>query len=246
MRVLALIPARMGSSRFPGKPMQKILGIPMIEMIYEKVRSCKLIEKTIVATCDEVIFSHIKKIGGESIMTSKFHVRASDRCSEAVDILEKNNNEKYDVILMVQGDEPLITTKMIEDSLLPFQKNKVINVVNLLGLIKNEEEFNDPNCIKVVFDNDKNALYFSRKPIPYSANQSYPFLGKQVCVIPFKREFLGVYNKLIATPYEKKESIDMLRVLENGYSVKMIPTHEETQAVDTLKDLKKVERILSN
>lgn len=245
MKVLAIIPARMGSSRFPGKPMENILGVPMIEIIYKKVIECKLVEKTIVATCDEVIFNHIKDIGGNAIMTSSSHQRASDRCSEAVDILENDRKEKYDVILMVQGDEPLITSKMIEDALLPLIKDKTINVVNLLGLIKDKQEFYDPNCIKVVCDENKNALYFSRQPIPNSNIQSFPFLGKQVCIIPFKREFLYIYNQLKPTICEKSESIDMLRVLEHGYSVKMVPTFEETQAVDTLEDLKKVEKILS-
>ena len=245
MKVLAIIPARMGSSRFPGKPMESIMGTPMIEMVYKKVCESELVHKTVVATCDKVIFNHIKGIGGDSIMTSKLHQRASDRCSEAVEILESRNNEEFDVVLMVQGDEPLISKKMINASLTPFKKDKNINVVNLLGLIKNKEEFHDPNCIKVVCDENKNALFFSRQPIPSFNNLSFPFLGKQVCVIPFKKEFLKKYNQLSPTRYEICESIDMLRVLEHGFSVKMVPTYEDSQAVDTINDLKKVEKILS-
>ena len=245
MKVLAIIPARMGSSRFPGKPMKKILGVPMIQRVFENVRKSDLIQKTVVATCDEIIFDFMKSIGCECIMTSDIHERASDRCSEALKIIESKSSERYDVILMVQGDEPLINTQMIKESLIPFYKDNKINVVNLIGQIKTKKEFEDPNCIKVVCDKFNDALFFSRQPIPTLKNPSFPFLGKQVCVIPFKRDFLTVYNQLPATKFEINESIDMLRVLEHGYKVRMIPTYEHSQAVDTFEDLQIVEKILS-
>ena len=246
MKVLCVIPARMGSTRFPGKPLKKILGIPMIERVYKNIYNSKLISKTIIATCDDEIYNFASSFGAPCLMTSNRHVRASDRCSEAVDILEKDYKESYEIILMVQGDEPLINTKMIDQSLLPFFNDKKIQVANLLGKINNEEEFNDPNCIKVVCDNFKNALFFSRQAIPTLKSPNYPFYGKQVCVIPFRRDFLKIYNQLSPTMHEQNESIDMLRILEHGFPVKMIPTSENTQAVDTLEDLQKVERIISN
>ena len=135
--------------------------------------------------------------------------------------------------------------EMIDQSLLPFLEDEKTQVVNLLGKIKNEEEFHDPNCIKVVCDNLNNALFFSRQPFPTLKNPKYPFFGIQVCVIPFRRNFLRIYNQLSPTVHEKNESIDMLRVLEHGFSVKMIPIDVDTQAVDTLNDLKKVEKIIS-
>ena len=141
MKIVAIIPARMRSSRFPGKPMKKINGTPMIEIIYNKVNACKFIDKTIVATCDYEIKNHIKKIGGTAIMTSKKHQRASDRCGEALKKYERSNKVIFDIVVMVQGDEPMINQKMIKQSLLPIIRDKKVQVVNLFSKIKSEEEF---------------------------------------------------------------------------------------------------------
>ena len=119
LNILALIPARMGSSRFPGKPMAKILGKPMIGHVYEKVSSSNLLNKVVVATCDNEILDYINKTGGEAVMTSNKHERASDRCAEALIILEKKYRTQYDIIVMVQGDEPLVNSSMINEALKP-------------------------------------------------------------------------------------------------------------------------------
>ena len=243
--ILALIPARMGSSRFPGKPMAKIMDKPMIGHVYDNVKKNNLITEIAVATCDDEIYNYIESIGGRTVMTSVKHERASDRCAEALLIIEQEDNIKFDIVVMVQGDEPMIHPDMISEAVSPMLDNSKILVTNLLGQIENKEEFEDPNCIKVVCDLNNNALYFSREPIPTHTKKETIPMGKQICVIPFRRDFLIEYNGLEPTPLEIAESVDMMRVLEHGMKVRMVPTNYNTHAVDTKEDLKKVEKILS-
>jgi 3-deoxy-manno-octulosonate cytidylyltransferase (CMP-KDO synthetase) len=245
MKILALIPARMGSSRFPGKPMSQIMGKPMIGHVYERVSKSILLNLTAVATCDKEIYDYIESIGGVAVMTSDMHERASDRCAEALIKLEELNNTRYDIIVMVQGDEPLIHPDMIAESVQPMLDDPQIQVVNLMGKITEIEEFEDRNCIKVVCNLNSDALYFSREPIPTRCKVDNIPMGKQVCVIPFRRDYLIEYNNLKPTPLEVAESVDMMRVLEHGMKVRMVPTRHSTQSVDTLEDLKKVEQLMS-
>lgn len=244
MNILALIPARMGSSRFPGKPMAEILGKPMIGHVYDRVSNCKLLTKTVVATCDTEIADYILSIDGEAVMTSNKHERASDRCAEALEILEKKDGVTYDIVVMVQGDEPMTHPDMITEAVTPMLENPEIVVTNLMGDIKSEEEFDDRNCIKVVCDLESNALCFSREPIP-TRRFGNVSMKKQVCVIPFTREFLLQYTRLSPTPLEIAESIDMMRVLEHGLKVHMVRTSHISYAVDTVEDLKRVKGLMT-
>jgi len=241
-KILALIPARMGSSRFPGKPMAKIIDKPMIGHVYDNVKKNQLLLEVAVATCDEEIYNYIESLGGRVVMTSDKHERASDRCAEALLKVEREDNIKYDIVVMVQGDEPMIHPNMITEALSPMLNDSEILITNLLGKIKNDKEFEDRNCIKVVCDLKSNALYFSREPIPTRSKMSAIPIGKQICVIPFRRDFLIEYNELKPTPLEIAESVDMMRVLEYGMKVRMIPTNYNTHAVDTKEDLKKVDK----
>ena len=245
MNILAIIPARMGSSRFPGKPMEKILGTPMIGHVYNNVISCNLLSKTIVATCDTEIAEYIMSIGGNAVMTSNSHERASDRCAEALSILEQEDGIQYDIIVMVQGDEPMTHPNMIAEAISPMLDDSEIIVTNLLGDIESEDEFEDRNCIKVICDLDDNALCFSREPIP-TRKFGKVHMKKQVCIIPFARTFLLEYTKLSPTPLEVAESIAMMRVLEHGRKVKMVQTKFQTYPVDTKEDLLRVERLMKN
>jgi len=244
MEILALIPARMGSSRFPGKPMAPILGKPMIGHVYERVLQSPLLTATAVATCDQEIADYIKSIGGRAVMTGSQHERATDRCAEALAILEQEDGVTYDIVVMVQGDEPMTHPEMIAEAVQPMLDDPQVKVVNLLGAIQSIEEFEDRNCIKVVCDLNQNAMYFSREPIPTRCKVTDIPMGKQVCIIPFRRDFLIEYTQLVPTPLEIVESVDMMRVLEHGLKVRMAPTRHNTQAVDTLLDLKKVERLM--
>ena len=244
MKILALIPARMGSSRFPGKPMAKIAGKPMIGYVYERVSRSPILTTIAVATCDQVIFDYIQSIGGVAVMTADTYERASDRCAEALLKLEQMNDIRYDIVVMVQGDEPMTHPDMIAEAVQPMLVDHEILVTNLLGQIKDTAEFEDRNCIKVVCDLNSDALYFSREPIPTRCKVDRIPMGKQVCIIPFRRDFLLHYTTLQPTPLEIAESVDMMRILEHGMKVRMVPTLHDTQAVDTPADLEKVARLM--
>lgn len=244
MKVLALIPARMASSRFPGKPMAKIQGKPMIGHVFERVSQSPLLDTLAVATCDKEVFDYIESIGGTAVMTSNTHERASDRCAEALLKLEDASGERYDIVVMVQGDEPMTHPNMIAEAVQPMLDHPDVQVINLLGKIKDLSEFEDRNCIKVVCDLESNALYFSREPIPTRCKVNDVPMGKQVCIIPFRRDFLIEYTHMSPTPLEVAESIDMMRVLEHGMKVKMVPTEYDSHAVDTQQDLLRVEALL--
>ena len=247
MNIISIIPARMGSSRFPGKPMADILGMPMIGHVYKRVKMSKLLSEVYVATCDTVIYDYIESIGGKAIMTSDCHERCSDRCAEAMLKIEKNENIKVDIMVMVQGDEPLTFPQMIDEAVSPMIKDKTMLIINLVADLHTVKEFEDPNEVKVVMDKNNNALYFSREPIPSRKKGILEVpMKKQVCVIPFTRDFLLQYNEMEPTPLEIIESVDMMRILENGMKVKMIDTEYETKAVDTSEDLQRVVKMMKD
>lgn len=241
MKAIAIIPARMGSSRFPGKPMKLIHGVPMIGHCFYRTSMSSDLLGTYVATCDQEIYDYIVSIGGQAIMTSNSHERATDRTAEAMLKIENEIGEKVDIVVMVQGDEPMVTPDMIDESLKPF-KSKEINVVNLMAYMDTVDEFEDPNEVKVVVDKNNDAIYFSREPIPSRRKgfDNVPML-KQVCIIPFRREYLLKFNETEETELEKIESVDMMRIIENGEKVHMVLTDASSLGVDTLADLKNAE-----
>ncbi|MBD3840105.1 MAG: 3-deoxy-manno-octulosonate cytidylyltransferase, partial [Epsilonproteobacteria bacterium] len=194
-----------------------------------------------VATCDKEIYDYIESIGGKAVMTSDCHERCSDRCAEAMLKIEEMTNQKCDIMVMVQGDEPLTFPQMIDEAVDPMIKDKSILITNLVADLDSLESFENPNEVKVVMDKNNNALYFSREPIPSRKKGVLDVpMKKQVCVIPFARDFLLEYNQMEPTPLEIIESVDMMRILENGGKVKMIDTKYITKAVDTKEDLDKV------
>ncbi len=245
MNIISIIPARMGSSRFPGKPMKDILGIPMIGHVYKRVSMSKTLNGVYVATCDKEIFDYIESIGGKAVMTSDSHERCTDRCAEAMLKIENESEEKCDIMVIVQGDEPLTFPQMIDEAVKPMIEDNNVAITNLVADLDTINEFENPNEIKVVMDKNNNALYFSREPIPSRKKSTSEVpMKKQVCVIPFKRDFLLEYNKMEQTPLEISESVDMMRILENGGKVKMCETNYKTKAVDTLEDLELVKQMM--
>jgi len=241
MKTVGVIPARMGSSRFPGKPLAKICGIPMIEHVYKRSALSNCLDELYIATCDHEIFNAVTQFGGKAIMTDICHERCTDRIAEAI------QNVDADIIVNIQGDEPLVYPDMIDAAVEPMIADSSLNCVNLMAPIKNDEDFEDPNEVKVVVDLENNALYFSREPIPSKKKGAKDFVKyKQVCIIPFRRDFLFKYTSLAPTPLEIIESVDMMRVLEHGYKVRMIPTDKDTYSVDTPEDLKFVETVMKN
>ncbi len=223
-RIIAIIPARLGSSRFPRKPLARLLNRPMIEHVFCRTSMCVELAEVWVATCDKEIRKVVEEFGGRVIMTSPMHERASDRVAEAAQQIQA------DIVVMVQGDEPMITPGMISAAVAPMLADRSIECVNLARRITGSEEYLDPNTIKVVMNSANDALYFSRAPIPALniAHLDRVSVFKQVCVIPFRRDFLREFTRLAQTPLERIESIDMLRALEHGHRVRLVQTEVET------------------
>jgi len=246
MKIVGIIPARMASSRFPGKPMKKILGMPMIGHCFLRSKMCSLLDEVYVATCDDEIKNYIESIGGNAIMTADTHERASDRTAEALLKIEKASGKKVDIVVMLQGDEPMVIPEMIESAVTPLVEEDSILITNLYSRIQTLKEFEDPNEVKVVVNRNSNALYFSREAIPSRKKgiTDVP-MYKQVCVIPFRRDFLLEYNQMEQTPLEVIESVDMMRILENGLDVKMVFSDVQSYAVDTVEDLNHVAELMA-
>ena len=242
MKTIAIIPARMGSSRFPGKPLAKLLGRTMLEHVYKRVALSDALDATYIATCDEEIQQTAEAYGASVIMTSDKHERASDRVAEAITGLDA------ELIVMVQGDEPMTHPRMIDTAVAPFRTDPQLGCVNLVRRIENEADFYDVNTIKVIMNQRGDALYMSRQPIPTLAKSGFVSTSayKQVCIIPFTRAMLLHYTQLPATPLEQLESIDMLRLLEHSIRVKMVETEFNSQAVDTEADLTRVSKLMES
>ncbi len=244
-RIIGLIPARLASTRFPGKPLAPIHGVPMVGHVYFRTRMCAQLDEVHVATCDPEIFDYVVSVGGKAVMTADTHERCSDRTAEAMLKIETAMGHKVDIVVMVQGDEPMVTPEMIESAVAPMLADPAIQVVNLMARLGTVAEFEDPNEVKVVVGLDGNAIYFSREPIPSRKKgvSQVPML-KQVCIIPFRRDYLLKFNALPPTPLEQIESVDMLRVIEHGDRVRMVMTDSETVSVDTPEDLERVKRLM--
>ena len=230
----------MGSSRFPGKPLAPILGRTMLEHVYQRTALCHRLDEVFVATCDDEIRHAAEAFGSSVIMTSDQHQRASDRIAEAAEELEA------DIVVLIQGDEPMVVPEMIDSALAPMLNDPAVACVNLAKRIESEEEYRDPNTIKVVMDLKGDALYFSREPVPTVRILDFSKIPvfKQVCIIPFRRDLLLKYAYLDPTPLEQAESVDMMRFLEHGYPVRMVETQVSTHAVDTPADLAMVESLM--
>jgi 3-deoxy-manno-octulosonate cytidylyltransferase (CMP-KDO synthetase) len=247
MNIVGIIPARMASTRFPNKPLASIMGMPMIGHVFLRSKMSKLLKSVYIATCDQEVIDYAVSIGAQAIMTKDTHERASDRTAEAMLKIEAETVTKVDIVVMIQGDEPMLHPEMIDKALEPMLNSQEVNVANLMTDLQTIEEENDPNEVKVVVDRFNNAIYFSREPIPSKRKGMADFKGlKQVCIIPFRRDFLLKFNEMEQTPLEIIESVDMLRLIENGYKVKMVYSNHDTYSVDTTRDLKIVEEKLES
>lgn len=241
MKIVAIIPARMAATRFPGKPLASILGLPMIEHVRRRVSLCDILDDVIVATCDEEIKRVVEGAGGRVVMTSDTHERCTDRVAEAAIPISA------DIIINVQGDEPLVMPEMMNAVTRPFLEDNDLHSVNLATRIVDQEEFNDPNACKVVTNCFGDLLYISREPIPSrkkAVTNDYLKL-KQLGIIAFRSDFLQAFAKLEPTPLEKIESVDMMRAVEHGYRVKIVETKGRLIGVDVPEDIRRVEKILA-
>ena len=244
--IIAVIPAKMSSKNFPGKPMADILGMPMIGHVYNRVEICNDIDDVYVATSDRPIIDYISKIGGQYIEIPESKISATDRVAEAVTKIEEKTHKKYDLVIIVQPDEPMVTSDMIGRAISPMILNPKLKLTCLMAEITSDEIFNDRNEIKVVADSQNNAMYFSREPIPSaSRGMSFPRM-KLVGIDVMRRKFLQQFNLMINTPLEVAEGIDLNRILENGIKIAMTLTDQVTYSVGTPKDLAMVQELMKN
>ncbi len=236
MTVSAIIPARYASTRFPGKPLVDIAGKPMIQHVYERTARAASVGRTIVATDDERIRKVVDDFGGEVVMTRADHPSGTDRLAEVAAGLDS------ELVVNVQGDEPLINPAMIDQAVAPLLADSSIEMGTLKCLIDSEEEYRNPNVVKVVTDQANFALYFSRSPLPFLRDQPWHDcrLFKHVGLYVYRREFLLKYPGLPETDLEKAEKLEQLRALEHGVGIYVAETEDVSIGVDTPEDVARV------
>ena len=235
--VIGVIPARYKSTRLPGKPLLVISGKPMIQQVYEHVKKSKYLNEVIVATDDREIFSCVKSFGGNVVMTSTKYQSGTDRICEAI------KNIKADIVVNIQGDEPFIDYKNIDKAIEPLLKDKSLNVSTLAIKIKDKKEIDDPNKVKVVFDNNNFALYFSRSVIPFNRDGGSVDYFKHIGLYVYRKSFLMKYKSLKQTKPEIAEKLEQLRVLGYGEKIKVILTNKDSISIDTKEDYKKINKM---
>jgi 3-deoxy-manno-octulosonate cytidylyltransferase (CMP-KDO synthetase) len=231
---VGIIPARYASQRYPGKSLARIQEKPMIQWVYEGARSAKLLDRVIVATDDERIYQACQAFGAEAMMTSPDHMSGTERAAEIAEKME------HPIIINIQGDEPLIRGDML-DSLVKALKAGNEPMATLAVKNKDLSIQDDPNIVKTVIDKNSYALYFSRSPLPYHAEG---FVFQHIGIYGYQRDFLLKFCQLGRSRLERAEKLEQLRVLENGYKIKVVETQYIALSVDTAQDIIKVEKFL--
>lgn len=233
-RAAAVIPSRYDSSRFPGKALVPVLGRPMIQWVYEGVKQARLVDSVVIATDDRRIFNAAESFGAAAVMTSRDHASGTERAAEVAQNIDNK------IIINIQGDEPLITGELV-DSLVEALQDESFPMASLMTRVDDLSFIDDPNMVKVVVDKDGSALYFSRSPLPHrSADYFYLHIG----VYGFQRDFLLRFPGLPRSRLEQTEKLEQLRVLENGFRIRMIGVPHAALSVDTPQDIIKVEEVL--
>ena len=249
-RALVIIPARWASSRFPGKPLANIAGIPMIQRVVAQVNKANCVSEVIVATDDLRISDFVKENGGTAIMTSAKHGSGTDRVAEVA------RDRDCDIVVNVQGDEPLIPPQKIDQVVRPLVDDSSISVTSLRVLIRNKSDLLNKNITKVVVDKFDSALYFSKAPIPWDrdlwsdsvdgiSNISSPQWFKHIGLYAYRKRFLMEYSKMPKSPLEQIEKLEQLRILENGIPIKVVETKFDSIGVDSQADIEIIEKQLA-
>lgn len=242
MKVVGIIPSRYKSTRLEGKPLKDIYGKPMIQYVYEAAKKAELLDQVVVATDDQRILDTVVQFGGQAAMTSTSHQTGTDRIAEVAKDLEA------DIVVNVQGDEPLLNPKQIDEAIRPLLDDPTLKACTLCRMIASEEDLRNPNVVKTVFNLKGDALYFSRSLIPYprvaEGHRAYEHIGIYV----YRKDFLMDYIKMPQTPMEMSESLEQLRILENGIRLKVVVTKygEKSLSVDTAEDLEEVRKIVGS
>ena len=241
MDVIGVIPARYSSTRFKGKLLADILGKPMLQHVWERAKGSRMLDDLIIACDDEIILKAATKFGAHAVMTSKEHTCGTDRISEVVNPLDVK------IIINIQGDEPLVHPMMIDSVARALLENSSIGMATIMKKIEDAAEVVDPNVVKVVVDKDNFALYFSRAPIPYlapNAEIDQVTYYKHIGLYGYTKDFLFTYKNLPVSYLEKTEKLEQLRVLAEGFKIKVIETAFDTIGVDTPNDLERVKEQL--
>lgn len=240
MKVLCVIPARYASTRLPGKPLSVIAGKPMIQHVYERACQAKMPDEVVVATDNELVEKAVLDFGGKAVMTSPDHPSGTDRLAEVALMYPD-----VDVIVNVQGDEPMIPPEVIDNLAAVFEADPELNMATM-KVQMDEEDYDNPAAVKVVTDLNGYALYFSRSLMPYPRNKPEGFkVFKHVGIYAYRRSFLLKYAALNPTPLEKTESLEQLRALENGYKIKVLESDFKGIGVDTPEDLAAVNKLFA-
>jgi len=242
MKVVIGIPARMGSSRLPGKPLAKILGMPMVEHVYRRCLLAKGIHEVFIATCDQEIIDAVRPIGAKTYMTQKDIERPGLRVAEAC---RQQQLADDDIVVVVQGDEPLVHPGMIDLAVQPMLEYPSIQVVTLVA-DANETEWRDPNEVKVVMDLKEDVLFMTRSPLPSNEWKRVGPRLKQVAIMPFRKKFLLEFQTMSPTPYENAEQIELLRAVEHGVKIRAVKSPYQSVSVDTESDRQEAEAAMMN
>ena len=238
MKSICVIPARYSSTRLPGKPLKDICGKPMICRVWERASRAASVTEVIVATDDERILQAVEENHGQAMITRADHKTGTDRLAEVA--------EKFpdvEVVVNVQGDEPLIEPSLIDELVAEFVKDKNLQMATVATELTDADEMNNPNNVKVVIDKNNDALYFSRSLIPYPRNAGKSPVFKHIGIYAYRRQFLIDYAKMNSTPLEQAESLEQLRALENGFKIRVIKSSCQFIGVDTEEDLQLVNNI---
>ncbi len=240
MKAIGVIPARYASTRLPGKPLKDIAGKPMIQHVYERALAARSLDSVIVATDDERIVRAVKKFGGRAVMTSADHPNGTSRAAEAV------KGEVVDIVINIQGDEPLIAPEMIDEVVQALEENPKVPSATLCCKIP-AEKYDDPNVVKTVMDLNGFALYFSRSLIPYPRYSEYQRVYEHIGIYGYRMDFLPVFLELPETPLSQTESLEQLKILEHGYRMKVVETRITYNAlsIDTEEDLERARQIMA-
>ncbi len=242
MNIVAIIPSRYGSTRFNGKPLARIAGKPMIEWVYHRSRKAENISDVVVATDDQRICDAVKAFGGNAVMTSADNRSGTDRVAEAS---EKIGLSLEDIVVNVQGDQPLFDPRCIDELVSPFFTDPDLEMSTLAFKIINKDEITNPKDVKVTFDHQGYALYFSRSPIPYGRDASVSFdTYKHLGFYAYTRRFLETFRRLPAGKLEMVEKLEQLRAIEHGHPIKVVVTEYDSPEVDLPEDVARIEKIL--
>ena len=238
MKVLCVIPARYASTRLPGKPLANLAGKPMIQRVYERAAQAKIPDEIIVATDDERIKETVEGFGGKAMMTAATHPSGTDRLAEVA-----LSYDKVDVIINVQGDEPMIPPELIDSLCEAFENNDQLQMATAKTLM-DASEYDDPNAVKVVTDQSGYAIYFSHSLIPYPRHKTPEFkVYKHIGIYAYRRDFLLKFAALLPTPLEQIEGLEQLRALETGAKIKVLTTDFKGIGIDTQEDLDRANKV---